>query len=73
MTHPPDIAVLTARIAKATVDCERWRASGLQDRYIEAFNDVEALEKQLETALRDHAREGSGGSGTRTAARGSKN
>jgi hypothetical protein len=57
MTNHPDIAVLTARVAKAAVDCERWRASGRQDRYMEAFDDVEALEQQLETAIRDLSRD----------------
>jgi hypothetical protein len=52
MTHQPDIPALIARVAKAAVDCERWRSSGVQDRYIQAFDDVEALERQLEAATR---------------------
>jgi hypothetical protein len=52
MTHHPDVTALTARVAKAALDCQRWRASGVQDRYIQAFDDVEALELQLEAAIR---------------------
>jgi hypothetical protein len=52
MTYQPDIPTLIARVAKAAVDCERWRSSGVHDRYIQAFDDVEALELQLEAAIR---------------------
>lgn len=47
----PRVAALASRVAKAVLDCERWRASGVQERYLQAFDDVEALELQLDKAI----------------------
>jgi len=48
MTFQGDIAALQVRIAKAESDRDGWRVSGLQEKYLEAYSMVEALELQLE-------------------------
>jgi hypothetical protein len=48
------IQQLRTRIAKATADCASWRASGLREKYLEAYSFVESLEVEL-TALEDAA------------------
>jgi hypothetical protein len=39
---------MRARIAKAEADRDTWRTSGMQEKYLEAYSEVEALELQLE-------------------------
>jgi hypothetical protein len=39
---------MRARIAKAESERDGWRAAGRQERYLEAYLMVEALELQLE-------------------------
>ena len=51
MTFYEEISALQARIAKAHVERDTWRASGMQEKYLEAHSTVDALEMQLE-ALR---------------------
>ena len=48
MTFHEEIAALQARLAKAQSDRDTWRTSGMQERYLEAYSRVEALELQLE-------------------------
>lgn len=48
MTLRQDIADLRARIAKAQSERDTWRTSGMQEKYLEAYSLVEALELQLE-------------------------
>ena len=43
-----DIAALQMRIAKAEADRDSWRVSGMQEKYLEAYSMVEALELQLD-------------------------
>jgi hypothetical protein len=43
-----EIAVIQGRIAKAQSDRETWRASGIQEKYLEACSMVEALGLQLD-------------------------
>lgn len=50
MTSSATIAEIKDRIAKATAERDAWRASGLQEKYLEAYSLVEALELQLERA-----------------------
>jgi len=57
MTFQGDIAALQVRIAKAESDRDGWRVSGLQEKYLEAYSMVEALELQLDL-LRQAARLG---------------
>ena len=48
MTFYEEISALQARIAKAHLDRDAWRASGMQDKYLDAHSTVNALELQLE-------------------------
>ena len=43
-----DIAIMQERIARAAVERDTWRASGMQEKYLEACSMVEALELQLD-------------------------
>jgi hypothetical protein len=43
-----EITVMKARIAKAAAERDGWRAAGRQEKYLEAYLMVEALELQLE-------------------------
>ena len=48
MTFNDQFADLRGRIAKAEAERDAWRASGMQEKYLEAYSAVEALELQLE-------------------------
>lgn len=48
MTFQEEIAALRARIRKAESERDVWRASGRQEKYLEAYLMVDALELQLE-------------------------
>jgi hypothetical protein len=48
MSSREDIAAIQVRIAKAESERDSWRASGLQEKYLEAYSMVEALELQLD-------------------------
>jgi hypothetical protein len=52
MTFQEDIDALKSRIAKAEFKRETWRAAGEQEKYLEAYFMVEALELQLDSRLR---------------------
>ena len=56
MTLRDEIAALQDRIAKAASDRDTWRASGNQEKYIEGYGVVEALELRLEQLRRDGLR-----------------
>lgn len=43
-----DIAAIQVRIAKAESERDTWRSSGRQEKYLEAYSMVEALELQLD-------------------------
>jgi hypothetical protein len=55
MSSQEDIAAMQVRIAKAESERDSWRVSGMQEKYLEAYSMVEALELQLER-LRQAAR-----------------
>ena len=55
MTFQEDIAAFTQRIAQAEAERDGWRAAGPQEKYLEAYLRVEALEQQLDERLRRHA------------------
>ena len=55
MTLQENIAALQSRIVRAEATCDTWRASGMQEKYLEAYCMVEALELQLD-GLRKAAR-----------------
>ena len=48
MTIDINVAVLQRRIAKAEADRDIWRASGMQENYLEACSMVDALNLQLD-------------------------
>ena len=50
-----EIAAIKVRIARAESERETWRASGIQEKYLEACSMVEALGLQLDL-LRQAAR-----------------
>lgn len=51
MTRSDTARSLHERLTQAQTDCEAWRASGLGEKYLEAFFLAEALELQLEREL----------------------
>lgn len=48
MTFHEEVAALKARIAAGHAERDGWRACGMQEKYLEAYSRVEALELQLE-------------------------
>jgi hypothetical protein len=48
MTFREEIAAVQARLTKAESERDAWRTSGMQEKYLEAYSLVEALELQLE-------------------------
>jgi hypothetical protein len=48
MTLHEEISALQARIVKAQSERDTWRTSGMQEKYLEAYSLVEALEVDLE-------------------------
>lgn len=52
MTFDEEAGELRRRIARAEVERDAWRASGLQEKYLEAYSTVEALELQLDRLRR---------------------
>lgn len=48
MTLREEITTLRERIVRARAACDGWHASGLGEKYLEAYSMVEALELQLE-------------------------
>jgi hypothetical protein len=56
MTLGDEIAALQVRIARASADGDAWRASGRQEKYLEAVCTAEALELQVELLRREELR-----------------
>jgi len=56
MTLADEIAALQVRIARAGAEGEAWRASGGQEKYLEAVCTAKALELQLELLRREELR-----------------
>jgi len=52
MSVHEDIATLQVRIAKAEAERDSWRACAMQEKYLEAYSMVEALELQLDALRR---------------------
>ena len=52
MTFQQDISTLKARLARAESERDAWRVAGVQEKYLEAYSMVEALELQLAARLR---------------------
>jgi len=51
MTFEEDIAALELRIAQEGEKCQAWRIAGPEEKYLEAYSMVEALELQLQRKL----------------------
>ena len=49
---PTDIQVQEQRIAHAAANCEAWRRTGNTEKYIEAYDAVEAMYSALEKPTR---------------------
>ena len=54
MTFEEDIDSFNDRIAKAKSERDAWRIAGREEKYLEAYFMVEALELQLDERLRRH-------------------
>ena len=52
MSSKEETAALSARLAKALSERDTWKASGVQEKYLEAYSLVEALELLLEQQAR---------------------
>lgn len=52
MTLHDQASALQLRISRAEVERDAWRAAGLQEKYLEAYSMVEALEVQLDRLRR---------------------
>jgi hypothetical protein len=50
-TAAPDLAQLQARIDRLAKDCEAWRASGQEEKYMAAFCAIGALELKRDRRL----------------------
>jgi hypothetical protein len=48
MTFNDEITAMRARIAKAESQRDTWQTSGMQEKYLEAYSLVQALELELE-------------------------
>lgn len=55
MTFEEDIDSFKGRIAEAEARRDAWRVAGPEEKYLEAYFMVEALELQLDERLRRHA------------------
>ena len=53
MTFQEEVAALKARIAAGHAERDGWRASGMHEKYLEAYSRVETLEQQLEGLRRE--------------------
>jgi len=53
MSFDQDIANIRERIARAEFDRDHWRTSGRQEKYLEAYSMVEALELELDLLRRE--------------------
>lgn len=56
MTFQEETDTIRKRLAKAQADRDAWRVAGAQEKYLEAYSMVEALELQLDQRLRQQAR-----------------
>lgn len=55
MNHREDITAFELRLAKAQTDRDAWRAAGREEKYLEAYFMVEALELQLDACRKRYA------------------
>ncbi len=55
MATDEGISSLEQRISSAVADCQAWRSTGMVEKYLEAYDLVEALQLQLRMQLRPPA------------------
>jgi len=55
MTFQEDVGSFMQRIAQAEAEREGWRLAGHEEKYLEAYFRVEALERQLDELCRKNA------------------
>ncbi len=48
MTLHEEARALQLRVARAEIERDAWQAAGLQEKYLEAYSMVEALQLQLD-------------------------
>ena len=48
LNRQKDFAAMQERIARAALERDTWRTSGMQEKYLQAYSMVEALELQLD-------------------------
>ncbi len=48
MTYKEELGELKDRLSKVELERDTWRTSGMQEKYLEACSQVEALQVQLE-------------------------
>ena len=53
LNQQKEIAAMQERIARAATERDTWRASGMEEKYLEACSMVEALELQLDGLRQD--------------------
>ena len=68
MTFHEEVVAMRARVVKAEAERDTWRTSGMQEKYLEAYSAVEALQLQLE-ALRQQGLRNMRRAGARAPAR----
>jgi len=56
MTFKEEIIAVQGRIAKAQSESDAWRAAGRQEKYLEAYSHIAALDVQLERLRRQGLR-----------------
>jgi hypothetical protein len=57
MTFQEDMDSFKTRMSQAESQRDAWRAAGCQEKYLESYFMVEALELELDERLRRHAAE----------------
>jgi len=67
-TYLEDIRSLEGRIAIAETARDAWQSAGSQEKYMEAYSMVEALEHQLAARRRLHKAATAGGSSPQASA-----
>jgi hypothetical protein len=55
MTFQEDVGSFMKRIVQAEAEREGWRLAGHEEKYLEAYFRVEALERQLDELCRKNA------------------
>ena len=56
MSFREDIAVVRSRLVKALAERDTWRNTGMQEKYLESYSRVGALELQLDLLRKEGLR-----------------